>query len=121
MVAAILENRLNMKLSSEDIYVNVAGGVSIDEPAADLAVAVAIASSYKKKIVPPDTLFVGEVGLTSEVRAVSQIEARVQEAEKLGFKKIIIPKGNAVQVKSSNIRIDTVSNIKDALYAIISA
>jgi len=121
MIAAILENRLNMKLSSQDIYVNVAGGVKITEPAADLAVAAAIASSYKKKVIPPDTLLIGEVGLTSEVRAVSQIEARIQEAEKLGFKKIIIPKGNSSQIKKSKIEVVAVSNIKEALEIIFSA
>jgi len=115
MIAAILENRLNMKLSSQDIFINVAGGVKITEPAADLAVAAAIASSYKKKVVSPDTLLIGEVGLTSEVRAVSQIEARIQEAEKLGFKKIIIPKGNSSQIKKSKIEIIAVSNIAEAL------
>lgn len=119
MIAAILENRLSMKLSSQDIFINVAGGVKITEPAADLAVAAAIASSYKKKVVPADTILIGEVGLTSEVRAVSQIEARIQEAEKLGFKKIIIPKGNSSQIKKSKIQVIAVSNIKEALCAII--
>ncbi|MFC1495784.1 DNA repair protein RadA [Candidatus Margulisiibacteriota bacterium] len=115
MLAAVLESRLNMKLSSQDIYVNVAGGVKITEPAADLPTAIAIASSYKKKTIASNTLVIGEIGLTSEVRAVSQIEARIAEAEKLGFKNIILPKGNLSQIKKNKLQISAVANLKAAL------
>ena len=96
---AVLEKRLGLNLSTSDIYVNVAGGMKLSEPAADLAICMAIASSFKN-IVPPDkTVVFGEVGLTGEVRGVSWFEQRVNEAAKLGFDKCIIPKSNAAALK----------------------
>ena len=74
---------------------NIVGGVQVDEPAADLGIAMTIASSFKEKAISPDTVFVGEVGLGGEVRSVNQIEIRLKEAQRLGFKKAVIPKDNA--------------------------
>jgi len=117
MVIAVLERRLNLRLSSEDIYVNVAGGVKVTEPALDLPIAVAIASCYKNKPVDPQTIIVGEVGLGGEVRAVNHIESRIREAEKLGFLKIIVPKGNLEQAKKTKIKVIPVAQVAEAFKA----
>ncbi|MCX6796850.1 MAG: DNA repair protein RadA, partial [Candidatus Doudnabacteria bacterium] len=91
LLTAILAKRVNLNLSNQDIYVNVVGGIKIDEPAADLAVALAIVSSLKD-IVIEDTVILGELGLSGEVRFVPNLEKRIKEAEKMGFKKIICPR-----------------------------
>jgi DNA repair protein RadA/Sms len=90
LLVAILEKRVGLGLGGQDLFVNVAGGVRLTEPAADLGVALAVASSFLDKPVPPDTLVFGEVGLTGEVRAVSQPEVRLKEGRKLGFRKVIL-------------------------------
>ncbi|GIM46091.1 DNA repair protein RadA [Collibacillus ludicampi] len=95
MLMAVLEKRLGLYLSSYDAFVNVAGGVRLDEPAVDMGVALAIASSYKEQAIPPQDVYIGEIGLTGEVRGVSRIEQRVREAKKLGFSRCIIPMKNA--------------------------
>jgi DNA repair protein RadA/Sms len=92
LITAVLSRRVRMKLHDKDVFVNVIGGLQIDEPAADLAISVAIASSVKDRSVHADMAFVGEVGLSGELRAVSQLEARLKEAKKLGFKRCVIPK-----------------------------
>lgn len=94
LLMAVLEKRVGLLLQSQDAYLKVAGGVKLDEPAVDLAVAVSIASSFRDKPTNPTDVIIGEVGLTGEVRRVSRIEQRVQEAAKLGFKRVIIPKRN---------------------------
>src|SRR5690606_32196558 len=91
---AVLEKRMGMLLQAQDAYIKVAGGVKLDEPAIDLAVLTSIVSSFKDQIVQPTDCFVGEVGLTGEVRRVSRIEQRVQEAARLGFKRAFIPASN---------------------------
>lgn len=95
MLMAVLEKRLGLYLSSYDAFVNVAGGVRLDEPAVDLGVALAIASSYKEQGMPPGDVYIGEIGLTGEVRGVSRMEQRIREAKKLGFTRCIIPQKNA--------------------------
>ncbi len=92
LLLAVMEKRAGMPLGRCDAYVNVAGGMRISEPAVDLAVVMAIMSSYKNVAVPDDTLVFGEVGLSGEVRAIRQAEERIKEARKLGFKRIILPK-----------------------------
>jgi len=92
LVSAVLTRRLGLKLHEQDIFVNVIGGLKIDEPASDLAMALALASSYYDKALPPDMAFVGEVGLSGEVRGVAQLPARLNEAQKIGFKRVMIPK-----------------------------
>lgn len=94
LIMAVLEKRANMLLQNQDAYLKAAGGVRLDEPAIDLAIAVAIASSYQEKETRATDCYVGEIGLTGEIRRVTQVELRVKEAAKLGFKRIIIPKNN---------------------------
>ena len=91
LLVAIMEKRLGLGLSGEDIFVNVAGGIKLAEPAADLGTAAAIAGSFKNQPIDPQTVMIGEVGLTGEVRSVMQLEARLAEAERLGFKRCVIP------------------------------
>ncbi|AOZ93329.1 DNA repair protein RadA [Paenibacillus crassostreae] len=91
LIIAVLEKRMGLSLQNQDAYLNVAGGVKLDEPAVDLAIAVSIASSLRDLSTKPFDVFFGEVGLTGEVRGVSRAEQRVKEAEKLGFKRVILP------------------------------
>lgn len=92
LLVAVLEKRVGLSLGGQDLFVNVAGGVRLTEPAADLGVALAIASSFLERPVPPDTLIFGEIGLTGEVRAVSQPEVRLKEGHKLGFRRALLAK-----------------------------
>lgn len=94
LIMAVLEKRIGLLLQNQDAYLKVAGGLKLDEPAVDLAVAVSIASSFQDKPTNPTDVVIGEIGLTGEVRRVSRIEQRVQEAAKLGFKRAIIPSKN---------------------------
>jgi DNA repair protein RadA/Sms len=95
LLVAILEKKMGLNFYNRDVFVNVAGGVHVEEPAIDLALVVAIASSYEEKLVDPQTLFFGEVGLAGEIRGVSRAEARIKEAEKLGFKRCVLPASNS--------------------------
>lgn len=101
ILLAVLEKRANVRVSATNVFVNVAGGIRVTEPAADLAVCTAIASSLKDKVINNQTILIGEVGLGGEIRSVGHIEKRIQEAEKLGFKQAVIPSGNKKEVKSS--------------------
>lgn len=92
MILAVLEKRIGLKLGGHDTFVNIVGGVQVDEPAADLGIAMTIASSFLEKVIPFDTVVMGEIGLGGEVRNINQIEIRLKEAQRLGFKKAIIPK-----------------------------
>ncbi|MBX6394401.1 MAG: DNA repair protein RadA [Alicyclobacillaceae bacterium] len=94
LILAVLEKRCGLYLQNQDAYVNVAGGVRLDEPAIDLGLAVSLASSFRDRPVPPSDVYIGEVGLTGEVRAVSRVEQRLGEAVKLGFRRCVIPRGN---------------------------
>ncbi len=94
LLIAVLEKRVGLNLSNQDVYVNIVGGMRIDEPAADLGIICAVASAFKNKDIDPDIAFLGEVGLTGELRAVSQIEKRLNEIKKLGFSKCMIPQAN---------------------------
>lgn len=94
LIMAVLEKRAGLLLQNQDAYLKAAGGVKINEPAIDLAVAVSIASSYKENGTKPTECFIGEIGLTGEIRRVNSIEQRVREAQKLGFTKIYLPKNN---------------------------
>ncbi|HET6444282.1 MAG TPA: DNA repair protein RadA [candidate division Zixibacteria bacterium] len=118
LLAAVLSRRVGLRLHDKDIYCNVIGGLQIDEPAADLAVAVAIASSTKDRPVYADMCFVGEVGLSGELRAVSQLNTRLKEAKKLGFKRFVVPKsrGNTGHLDVANnelIECRTLSEVLD--------
>ena len=116
LLIAMLEKKANIRLSNQDVYVNVVGGMKLDEPSADLGIALAIVSSSLNVPLPKDLIAIGEIGLTGEVRAVSSIEKRVKEAEKLGFKTCIIPEASRKQLKyKGNINIISVSNIAEAI------
>lgn len=94
MLLALVERKLGYSFAGEDVYLNVPGGLTLEEPATDLAVILAIVSCVKNKVVPPDVMIFGEVGLSGEIRSVSQPVARLKEAHSLGFKRAILPKGN---------------------------
>ena len=116
LLIAVLEKRLGMQLAGDDIFVNIAGGFEIDEPAADLGVISAIASSYRNLQIPPETAVFGEVGLTGEIRGVLQAQARAREAQTLGFKKLILPESNKKGLeKLLGIRVVGVKNLEEAL------
>jgi len=118
MLLAIVEKKLGYSFAGEDIYLNVAGGIVIDEPATDLAVIAAIVSCIKNKAIPPKVSVFGEVGLSGEIRSVSQPLARVKEAYSLGFERIILPRGNVSQVEKEELpkmEILGVQNLREAL------
>ncbi len=118
LLIAVLEKRLGLNLQDKDIFLNVVGGVKIVDPAADLAVVVALASALLDKPVAFDTIVLGEVGLSSEIRSVSQLAARINEADKLGFKKCIVPKNNLkikMDLKRKGIEVIGVETVKEAL------
>ena len=92
LLAAVLTKRVGLRLSDQDVFVNVVGGLQVGEPAADLAVATAIASSFRNKPVAADLVLLGEVGLSGELRSVSQVESRLNESAKLGFKRCVLPR-----------------------------
>jgi DNA repair protein RadA/Sms len=100
VMLAVLEKRMNLKLGSTDVFVNVAGGIRLDEPGSDLGLVVAVASSYRNAPVRPHTAVAGEVGLGGEVRRVAHIEQRVKEAAKLGFERVLVPSGCLSDIRS---------------------
>ena len=116
LLMAVLEKKAKLPLSSQDIYLNVVSGIKIQEPAIDLGIILAVASSFKNISIPTDLVAIGEVGLTGEVRSVNMIEKRLKEAEKLGFKKCIIPENNKKLLKD-NFKLDIIGvrNIDEAL------
>src|SRR6266508_3563144 len=118
LIAAVLTRRVGLKLSEQDIFVNVVGGIQIDEPAADLAVAVAIASSWRDVSVKAEAVLIGEIGLAGELRMPGQMQARLREASKLGFKSAIVPKGiRTGEGYPKGIEIIEVRSIQQALDA----
>ena len=115
LLMAVIEKRVGIQMGDYDAYVNVAGGMKINEPAIDLALIMALISSYKNRVINPDTIVFGEVGLAGEVRAVSQAEQRVLEAKKLGFRKCILPAVSAKSIKKiDGIELIGVNNIREA-------
>ncbi len=119
-ILAVLEKRVGLNLSKQDVYVNVIGGIDIQEPAADLGIALAVATCARDVVIDAHTAIVGEVGLSGEIRAVNNIEKRIKEVQKLGFKKIIIPKSNKVDEKFEGIQIVRVAKIIEAISACIT-
>lgn len=115
LLVAVLEKRLSLNLTNYDVFVNIAGGIRIVEPACDLAVCVAIYSSFKNKPVDNESVFIGEVGLGGEIRSVGQIEARLNEAARLGFKRCILPKADVKKLTNLTLELLGVENIKEAL------
>ena len=119
LLLAVLEKRAGVPLGNQDVYVNVAGGAHVAEPAADLGIVVAAASSYMDRVVPPDVLVVGEVGLTGEVRAVAGLELRLREAAALGFRRAIVPQSNVLEPTKAPLEIRGVATVADALNALL--
>lgn len=113
IIIAVLERRSGLKLFEQDIYLNVAGGLKVMEPAADLAVAAAIASCYKNKPIGAETVVLGEVGLGGEVRSVNRLEARLMEAQQLGFKRAVI--SQSIKKSFKGLEVITVSTVAEAL------
>ena len=116
LLIAVLEKRVGLNMSSQDIYLNIVGGIKVNEPALDLGIIIAAASTFKNISIPEDICIIGEVGLTGEVRAVNMIEKRIKEAEKLGYKKCIIPESNKKLLKEK-FKLDIIGtkNILDAM------
>lgn len=121
LLVAVLEKRMGLALEAEDIFVNIAGGIKIEDPAADLAVCAVIASSFREQVVMPKAVVLGEVGLSGEIRSISQVLTRINEAEKLGFKHCILPKNSCKNLKLSkaNMEIIPVLTLKEALDIIL--
>ena len=121
MMIAILDKRTAYKVSTNDIFINVIGGLTIDDPGADLAMILCVASGMNGKPIPSDLLAIGEVGLTGEIRSASHLEQRLSEAEKLGFKRCLVPKANMKKLrKSGDIEIIPVSNLYEALRSVFT-
>lgn len=122
VIIGVLERKAGIKLSESDIYMSVASGIYADEPAMDLPLAMAIASCARNKGIDPKTVVVGEIGLTGEIRAVSNIEKRLKESAKLGFKKAIIPASNGDSIKSvPGIEIVKVGSVREAVEIALKA
>jgi len=120
LLLAVLEKRVGLRLGSQDVFVNIAGGVRIDEPAVDLGIATSITSSLRDIPVDSSSVAVGEIGLGGEIRTVGHVEKRVQEAAKLGFKKVIIPHNNLKRVKGQDgIEIIGVHTVNEAMEQLI--
>ncbi|MDH3492752.1 MAG: DNA repair protein RadA [Acidobacteriota bacterium] len=116
LLIAVLEKRLGFQLAGDDVFVNVAGGIELDEPAVDLGVAAAIASSFKNLMVPPQTAVFGEVGLTGEIRGVLQAQTRAREAQTLGFERLVVPASNKKGLeKLLGLRVIGVRTLEEAL------
>ena len=116
LLIAVLEKKAGLMLSSQDVYMNVVGGLKINEPSIDLGIIMATASSFKNKPIPKDMVIMGEVGLTGEVRRINLIEKRIKEAERLGFKKCIIPESNKKDLKDKyKLDIISVRNVNEAI------
>lgn len=119
-ILAVLEKRVGLNLSKQDVYVNVIGGVEISEPAADLGIALAVATCARDVVVDSHTVIIGEIGLSGEIRAVNNIEKRIKEAQKLGFKKAIIPFSNGNFKEEKGIEIIKAKRLIDAISACVS-
>lgn len=120
MLMAVLEKKVGLQLQAQDGYINVVGGIQLNEPAVDLAIVGAIASSFRNKVIHHQTIIFGEVGLTGEVRSVNNAEKRIVEAGKMGFKTCIIPKGNLSGLAEfKDIEIIGVENVYEALDMIL--
>ncbi len=113
MILAVLEKRAGFRLGAKDVFLNIAGGITVDDPAIDLAVVVAILSSNEDISVPQDSCFAAEVGLAGEIRPVNRIDQRILEAEKLGFSTIVVSKFNKIAKKNYKIKIVLVSKIEE--------
>lgn len=120
LLLAVLEKRVGLQIQNQDVYINVVGGIKINEPSIDMGIIIAVASSFRNIPVSEDVVVTGEVGLTGEVRAVSFIEKRIAECKKLGFKKIVIPRNNYDTVKDiQGIDIIPIDNLRQAINIVL--
>lgn len=120
MLLAVLEKRVGLQIQNQDVYINIVGGIKINEPSIDLGIAISVASSFRNIPIDEDIAVTGEVGLTGEVRAVSFIEKRIAECKKLGFKKIVVPRSNYEVVKDTKgIEIWPVDNLRQAINIVL--
>jgi DNA repair protein RadA/Sms len=116
LLVAVMEKRLGFHLFNHDIFLNIAGGMRVEEPGADLGVIVSIASSFRDRVIDPGMAVFGEVGLGGETRGVSQSEVRVQEAARLGFKRCLLPKQNQEKMRGAKgIELIGVATIQEAM------
>ena len=113
MILAVLEKRAGFRLGAKDVFLNIAGGISVDDPAIDLAVVASILSSNEDEAIPQDTCFAAEVGLAGEIRPVNRVDQRILEAEKLGFSTIIVSKFNKIAKSNYKIKVVLVSKIEE--------
>jgi DNA repair protein RadA/Sms len=113
MLVAVLEKRIGYHLGGQDIFLNVVGGLTVDDPAADLAICAAIISSFRNKVIDPHTVFCGEVGLTGEIRSISHFNLRLSEAKNLGFSKVIGPSNS--KADTNGMKILGCETVKEAL------
>jgi DNA repair protein RadA/Sms len=109
LLLAVLEKRGGFHFGVKDVFINIAGGIKVEDPSIDLAIVCALLSSYEDVVVPAHICFAGEVGLSGEIRAVNRIEQRIAEAEKLGFEKIVVSKYNAKSLSKLKFNIDVVA------------
>ena len=120
MLLAVLEKRGGLMLSNCDAYINVVGGLSLDEPAADLAMVLALASSFRDRAVPNDLVAIGEVGLTGELRPVGLLGQRLSEVRRLGFTKCLLPQRSAGKLNApEGLELIRVKNIREALAVLV--
>lgn len=121
-ILAVLEKRVGLNLIKQDVYVNAVGGMEIQEPSADLGIALAVATCARNVTVDPETVIIGEIGLTGEIRSVSNLESKINEASKLGFKKVIVPKANLpLKTNFKTIEIIGVSRLLEAITASVGS
>lgn len=122
LIIAVLTRRMGLRLAEQDIFANVVGGLQVEEPAADLAVAVALASSVRDVPVAADLAVVGEIGLSGEVRSIGQLEARLSEAARLGFRKVIVPRrmGRSTLRVPDGLQIEYVRSVREAIQAALN-
>lgn len=118
MILAVLEKRAGFRLGAKDVFLNITGGIHVDDPAIDLAVISAILSSNNDEAIPQNYCFAAEIGLAGEIRAVNKIEQRISEAEKLGFDKVFVSKFNKISKKNRGISVVPISKIED-LYTLL--
>jgi DNA repair protein RadA/Sms len=116
LTVAVLQRRLGLQLADQDVFVNIVGGLQVDEPGIDLAVAAAVASSARDRPIPADVALMGEVGLSGEVRTLPQLSARVHEAARLGFRRLVVPQGVGGELPSPNqVELIPVQSVRQAL------
>ena len=120
-ILAVLEKRIGLNLSKQDVYVNVMGGIEVDEPCADLGIALAVATCARDVVVDPQTVIIGEIGLSGEIHPVNNIEKRLKEAAAAGFKKAIVPYANNIAKNFDNMNIIRVKRLVDAIVSCVSA